>query len=80
MATYKNTSNSQTRVIRADGSSDIVPQGGTTQFSEPPSPHEDQLIRANQFELVEDAPAKPTRRKLFANAAADNATETESDS
>ena len=79
MATYKNVSNSQTRVIRADGSSDIVPQGGTTQFSDPPSPHEDQLIRANQFELVEEAPAKP-RRKLFANAPADNPTETESDS
>ena len=79
MATYKNTSNSQTRVIRADGSSDIVPQGGTTQFSEPPSEHEDQLIRANQFERVEGAPAKP-KRKLFANAPADKPTETESDS
>ena len=74
MATYKNISNSQTRVIRTDGSSDIVPQGGTTEFSEPPSPHEHQLIRANQFELVEAAPAKP-KRKLFANAAADNETE-----
>ena len=79
MATYKNVSNSQTRVIRADGSSDIVPQGGTTQFSDPPSPHEDQLIRANQFELVEASPAKP-KRKLFANAATDNQTEAESDS
>ena len=79
MATYRNVSNSQTRVIRADGSSDIVPQGGTTQFSEPPSEHEDQLIRANQFELVEAAPAKP-KRKLFANAPADNETETKSDS
>ena len=79
MATYKNVSNSQTRVIRADGSSDIVPQGGTTQFSDPPSPHEDQLIRANQFKLVEEAPAKP-KRKLFANADIDSARATESDS
>ena len=78
MATYKNVSNSQKRVIRADGSSDIVPQGGTTQFSDPPSEHEDQLIRANQFKLVEEAPAKP-KRKLFANAPADNPTEAESD-
>ena len=38
------------------------------------SSDEDQLIRANQLELVEAAPAKP-RRKLFADAAPNNPTE-----